>query len=82
MIEKWNLFFCFFFFSDRKGKLWSLSLVRLFAAPWFLQSIELSRAGYWRGSLFHSPGHFSDSPHIVRLNLRILVFLSFEVGFG
>ena len=69
-------------FSDRKGTLWVLSLVRHFALPWFLQSMELSRPEYWIEKLFHSPGDFSDSPHIVRLNLRILVFISFEVAFG
>ena len=34
------------------------------------------------GMFFHSPGGSPDSPHIVRLNLRILVFISFEVALG
>ena len=59
-----------------------LSLVRHFAVPWFLQSMELSRPENWNGYVFHSPGDFSDSPHIVRLSFRIIVFISLEVVFG
>ena len=59
-----------------------LSFVRLFAVPWLLQSMELYRPENWNGELFHSPGDFSDSPHIVRLNLRILFFIAFEVTIG
>ena len=44
--------------------------------------MEFSRPEYWSGWCFPSPGDFSDSPHIVRLNLRILVFLSFQIAFG
>ena len=54
-----------------------LSFVRLFAVPWLLQSMELYRPENWNGELFHSPGDFSDSPHIVRLNLRIIFVLDF-----
>ena len=59
-----------------------LSFVRLFAVPWLLQSMELYRPENWNGELFHSPGDFSDSPHIVRLNLRVLFFIAFEVTIG
>ena len=44
--------------------------------------MEFSRPEYWSGWCFPSPGDFSDSPHIVRLNLRILVFISFQIAFG
>ena len=59
-----------------------LSFVRLFAVPWLLQFMELSRPENWNGELFHSPVVFSDSPHLVRLNLRILFFIAFKVAFG
>ena len=41
------------------GKWWkwkSLSRVRLFAAPWTIESMEFSRPEYWSGQLFPSPG--------------------------
>ena len=43
-----------------------LSLVRLFATPWTIQSIEFSRPEYWSGWLFPSPG---DLPN-TRIKLR------------
>ena len=39
-------------FKERKWRKWnSLSLVRLFATPWTIQSMEFSRPEYWSGSL-------------------------------
>ena len=40
--------------EKRKQK--SLNRVRLFALPWTIQSMELSRPEYWSGWLFPSPG--------------------------
>ena len=40
--------------SERKWE--SLSHVRLFVAPWTIQSMEFSRPEYWSGSPFPSPG--------------------------
>ena len=38
----------------------SLSLVRLFATPWTIQSMQFSRPEYWNGWPFPSPGHLPD----------------------
>ena len=52
----------------------SSDFVWFFATPWTIHSKELSRPEYWSGQCFPSPRDFSDSPHIVRVNLRIPVF--------
>ena len=75
MIEKW-----IFFATERESYRHLVLLDSLqshgFYSPW-------SYIGQNTGvGNFHSPGDFSDSPHIERLNLRILVFISFEVAFG
>ena len=42
----------------RKGKLFSR--VRLFAAPWSIQSMEFSRPESWSGQPFPSPGYLPN----------------------
>ena len=42
--------------QQRKEKWKSLSRVRLFVAPWTIQSTEFSRPEYWSGYPFPSPG--------------------------
>ena len=73
MIEKWIFFLTE---SESYSRLVLLDSLQPhgFYSPWNYQARILE--------LFHSPGDFSDSPHIGRLNLRILVFISFEVAFG
>ena len=36
-------------YTDESESVLSLSRVRLFAAPWTIQSMEFSRPEYWRG---------------------------------
>ena len=38
----------------------SLSHVQLFATPWTIQSLELSRPEYWSGQPFPSPGNLPN----------------------
>ena len=61
---------------------YSSDFVWFSVTPWSMHSMKFSRPEYWSGWCFPSPGDFSDSPHIVRLNLRILVFISFQIAFG
>ena len=54
-----------YMFKSEKGK--SLSCVRLFATPWTIQSMELSRPEYWNLSLpqgiFPTQGSNPGLPH-------------------